>query len=78
MSDHAAEAGHSAAEIDKHVKVYIIVFVALTVSAEAAQFQPSNNGQIAFTRADGGDDDIFVMGNDGSNPTNLTNLTRSD
>ena len=31
MSDHAAEAGHSAAEIDKHVKVYIIVFVALMV-----------------------------------------------
>ena len=31
MSDHAAEAGHSAADIDKHVKVYIIVFVALMV-----------------------------------------------
>jgi cytochrome c oxidase subunit IV len=30
-SDHAADAGHSAADIDKHVKVYIIVFVALMV-----------------------------------------------
>jgi cytochrome c oxidase subunit 4 len=30
-SDHAADAGHSAADIDKHVKVYIIVFVTLMV-----------------------------------------------
>ena len=51
----------------------IIVFLALSTAADAAQFQPPNtNGQIAFTRTDGGDDDIFVMGNDGSNPTNLT------
>ena len=50
----------------------IIVFAALSVSADAAQFQNSTNGQIVFTRTDGGDDDIFVMGNDGSNPTNLT------
>jgi cytochrome c oxidase subunit IV len=28
-SDHAGDLGHSAAEIDKHVKVYITVFVAL-------------------------------------------------
>jgi cytochrome c oxidase subunit IV len=28
-SDHAADLGHSAAEIDKHVRVYITVFVAL-------------------------------------------------
>ena len=28
-SEHAAEAGHSAADIDKHVRVYITVFVAL-------------------------------------------------
>src|SRR5215208_3233111 len=48
------------------------VFVALTTAADAAQFQLGSNGQIAFTRNDGGDDDIFVMGNDGSNPTNLT------
>ena len=50
----------------------VAVFAALSISADAAQFQPSNNGQIAFTRNDGGDDDVFVMGNDGSNPTNLT------
>ena len=31
MSDHAAHAGHSAAEIDKHVRIYITVFVALMV-----------------------------------------------
>jgi cytochrome c oxidase subunit 4 len=30
-SEHAAEAGHSAADIDKHVRVYITVFVALMV-----------------------------------------------
>jgi len=30
-SDHAADVGHSAADIDKHVKVYIIVFVTLMV-----------------------------------------------
>src|SRR5215208_451999 len=48
------------------------VFVALTTAADAAQFQLGSNGQIAFTRTDGGDDDVFVMGNDGSNPTNLT------
>ena len=30
-SDHAADTGHSAADIDRHVKVYIIVFVALMV-----------------------------------------------
>jgi cytochrome c oxidase subunit 4 len=30
-SDHAADPGHSAADIDKHVKVYIIVFVTLMV-----------------------------------------------
>ena len=30
-SDHAAHAGHSAAEIDRHVKIYITVFVALMV-----------------------------------------------
>jgi len=28
-SDHAADVGHDPAEIDKHVRVYIIVFVAL-------------------------------------------------
>ena len=28
-SDHAAESGHDPAEIDKHVRVYITVFVAL-------------------------------------------------
>ena len=28
-SDHAADIGHDPAEIDKHVRVYIIVFVAL-------------------------------------------------
>src|SRR5918996_3410330 len=28
-SDHAADLGHDPAEIDKHVRVYIIVFVAL-------------------------------------------------
>ena len=31
MSDHAAHAGHSAAEIDRHVKIYITVFVTLMV-----------------------------------------------
>jgi cytochrome c oxidase subunit 4 len=31
MSDHAAHAGHSAAEIDRHVRIYIAVFVALMV-----------------------------------------------
>ena len=30
-SDHAADVGHSAADIDKHIKVYIIVFVTLMV-----------------------------------------------
>jgi len=30
-SEHAADVGHSAADIDKHVKVYIIVFVTLMV-----------------------------------------------
>lgn len=30
-SDHAADLGHSAADLDKHVKVYIIVFVSLMV-----------------------------------------------
>ena len=30
-SDHAAHAGHSPEEIDRHVKVYISVFVALMV-----------------------------------------------
>jgi len=30
-TDHAAHAGHSAAEIDRHVKIYITVFVALMV-----------------------------------------------
>jgi Tol biopolymer transport system component len=50
----------------------IAVFAALSVKAEAAQFEPGTNGLITFTRNDGGDDDIFVMGNDGSNPTNLT------
>src|SRR5215510_9284805 len=30
-SDHAAHAGHSAEEIDRHVKIYISVFVALMV-----------------------------------------------
>lgn len=29
MSDHAADIGHDPADIDKHVRVYIIVFVAL-------------------------------------------------
>ena len=31
MSDHAADLGDHAADIDKHVRVYIIVFVALMV-----------------------------------------------
>ena len=31
MSDHAADLGDHTADIDKHVKVYIIVFVALMV-----------------------------------------------
>jgi cytochrome c oxidase subunit IV len=31
MSEHAADAGHSAADIDKHVRIYITVFVALMV-----------------------------------------------
>ena len=31
MSEHAAHAGHSAADIDKHVRIYISVFVALMV-----------------------------------------------
>ena len=30
-SDHAADVGHDPADIDKHVKVYITVFVALMV-----------------------------------------------
>ena len=30
-SEHAADAGHDPAEIDKHVRVYITVFVALMV-----------------------------------------------
>ena len=30
-SEHAADGGHSAADIDKHVKVYITVFVTLMV-----------------------------------------------
>jgi cytochrome c oxidase subunit 4 len=30
-SDHAADLGHNAADIDRHVKVYITVFVALMV-----------------------------------------------
>ena len=30
-SDHAADAGHSAADIDRHVRVYITVFVTLMV-----------------------------------------------
>ncbi len=30
-SDHAAGSGHDAADIDKHVKVYITVFVALMI-----------------------------------------------
>jgi cytochrome c oxidase subunit 4 len=30
-SEHAAHSGHSAAEIDRHVKIYITVFVALMV-----------------------------------------------
>ena len=31
MSDHISAAGHHAADIDKHVRVYILVFVALMV-----------------------------------------------
>ncbi len=31
MSDHVSAAGHHAADIDKHVRVYILVFVALMV-----------------------------------------------
>ena len=31
MESHAAHAGHSAAEIDKHVRTYIMVFVSLLV-----------------------------------------------
>ena len=31
MSDHAADIGHDPADIDKHVRVYITVFVALMV-----------------------------------------------
>ncbi len=31
MSDHVSAAGHDAADIDKHVRVYILVFVALMV-----------------------------------------------
>jgi cytochrome c oxidase subunit 4 len=30
-SEHATHAGHSAADIDKHVRIYITVFVALMV-----------------------------------------------
>ncbi len=30
-SDHAADSGHDAADIDKHVRVYITVFVALMI-----------------------------------------------
>ena len=30
-NDHAADLGHNAADIDRHVKVYITVFVALMV-----------------------------------------------
>ena len=30
-SEHAGHAGHSAAEIDRHVRIYITVFVALMV-----------------------------------------------
>ena len=31
MSEHAGHAGHSAADIDRHVRIYISVFVALMV-----------------------------------------------
>ena len=31
MRDHVSAAGHHAADIDKHVRVYILVFVALMV-----------------------------------------------
>lgn len=30
-SDHAADSGHDSADIDKHVRIYITVFVALMV-----------------------------------------------
>ena len=58
----------------------ITVIIALSASAQAAQFTPPNqNGQIAFTRDDGGGaGDIFVMNPDGSGQTNLTPGTATE
>ena len=48
------------------------VLAGWTASRAAAAF-PGTNGKIAFVSTrDGGDEDVFVMGADGSSPTNLT------
>jgi Tol biopolymer transport system component len=39
---------------------------------------PGKNGKIAFVRSVGGNEDIFVMGPDGSSPQNMTNNAAND
>ena len=50
----------------------VIVGLALTPTPAPAAF-PGTNGKIAFSSERDGDNEVFVMNPDGSEPTNLTN-----
>ena len=50
----------------------------ITFAPAARATVPGENGQIAFVSDRDGNDEIYVMGSDGSNPVNVTNHPGSD